>query len=126
MEKEPQKDNSRQILAIVLIVLGFIWLMQKAAPYINPLGIQLKNLFFPFRELFSHWGSFLFSWQVVLILVGLVLLAGRRSAGIVLIVLGGLFLAPKILMLFPFSISLSILFPVILIGAGIALIARLV
>jgi hypothetical protein len=126
MEKEPQKDNSRLILAIVLIALGVIWLMHKAAPFIYPFGLQLKNLFFPFRQLFAQWGSFLFSWQVVLILVGLILLAGKRSAGMVLIVLGGLFLVPKIFVFFPFTISLSLMFPVILIAAGIALIARLV
>lgn len=124
MEREIKKNNSRLVFAVVLILLGFVWLIHKAAPFFNLIGIQFKNLFFPFRQIFAEWGSFLFSWQIVLILVGLILLAGKRLAGIILIVLGGLFLAPKIL-LFP-QFTLSFLVPVILIGAGIALIAKLV
>ncbi|WP_372950766.1 LiaF transmembrane domain-containing protein [Mariniphaga sp.] len=124
MESEQKKDNSRVTLAIILIVLGMVWLLQKTAPALEMIGIQIKNLFIPFRHLFMNWGNFLFSWQMVLIIIGLVLLAGKRSFGIVLIVLGGLFLAPKIL-IFP-HITLSFILPAILIGAGIALIAKFI
>ncbi len=124
MESEQKKDNSRVTLAIILIVLGMVWLLQKTAPALVMIGIQIKHLFIPFRHLFMNWGNFLFSWQMVLIIIGLVLLAGKRSFGIVLIVLGGLFLAPKIL-IFP-HITLSFILPAILIGAGIALIAKFI
>jgi len=126
MEKEKQNDNSRQALAIILIAFGVLLLAHKAGPFFNLIGIQLKTLFFPFRQIFEGLSGLLFSWQVVLILVGLLLLAGKRPAGLVLIVLGGLFLVPKIFIFFPFSISFSMIFPVILIGAGVALIAKLV
>jgi hypothetical protein len=96
----------------------------KTGPVFEMIGIQLKYFFIPFKHLFMNWGNFLFSWQMVLIIVGLVLLAGKRSFGIVLIVLGGLFLAPKILF-FP-HITLSFILPAILIGAGIALIAKFI
>lgn len=124
MESEQKKDNSRITLAIVLIVLGMIWLVQRAGPVFEMTGLQFKYLFIPFKHIFVNWGNFLFSWQLVLIIVGLLLLAGKRSFGIVLIVLGGLFLAPKILV-FP-HITFSFIFPVILIGAGIALIAKFI
>jgi hypothetical protein len=123
-DSEQKKDNSRVTLAIVLIVLGVVWLLQKTGPVFEMIGIQLKYFFIPFKHLFMNWGNFLFSWQMVLIIVGLVLLAGKRSFGIVLIVLGGLFLAPKILF-FP-HITLSFILPAILIGAGIALIAKFI
>ncbi len=124
MESEQKKENSRITLAIVLIVLGVAWLLHKTGPVFEMIGIQFKHMFVPFKHLFFNWGSFLFSWQMVLILTGLVLLAGKRSFGIVLIVLGGLFLAPKILV-FP-HITFSFILPAILIGAGIALIAKFI
>ena len=124
MDKEQKKDNSRVTLAIVLIVLGMVWLLNKIAPSLEIIGIQIKNLIIPFRHLFLNWGNFLFSWQMVLIIIGLVLLAGKRSFGIVLIVLGGLFLAPEIFV-FP-HITLSFILPVVLIGAGVALIAKFI
>jgi hypothetical protein len=124
MESEQKKDNSRVTLAIVLIALGLVWLLNKVAPSLEIIGLQFKNLFIPFNHLFFNWGNFLFSWQMVFIIVGLVLLARKRSFGIVLIIVGGLFLAPKILVL-P-HITLSFILPAILIGAGIALIAKFI
>jgi hypothetical protein len=124
MESEQKKDNSRVTLAIVLIVLGIVLLLHKTAPALEIIGLQIKHLFIPFKHLFFNWGNFLFSWQMVLIVIGLVLLAGKRSFGIVLIVLGGLFLVPKILV-FP-HITLSFILPAILIGAGIVLIVKFI
>jgi hypothetical protein len=124
MESEQKKDNSRVTLAIVLIVLGIVWLLHKTASALEVIGFQINHLFIPFKHLFFNWGNFLFSWQMVFIIIGIVLLAGKRSFGMVLIVLGGLFLAPKILV-FP-HITLSFILPAILIGAGIALIAKFI
>ena len=124
MEKAPKKNNSQLVLAIVLIALGFAWLIHKATPFLNLINIQLKTLLFPFRQLFTDWGHFIFSWQVILIVTGLILLAGKRSFGVVLIVLGGLFLVPKILLI-P-HLTVSFLIPFILISIGLALIARII
>jgi len=117
-------DDSKMVWAIVLIALGVVWLAHKTTPLFHLAGIHLKTLYFPVRQLFAEWGHFIFSWQVVLIITGLILLAGKRSSGIVLILLGGLFLVPKILLI-P-HLTISLLIPLVFIGAGIALIARII
>ena len=112
-----KKDNSQLILAFVLIAVGGLWLLRKMGFHID-----FQDFFFPIRNFFTGWGDFLFSWQMVLIVVGLLLLAGNRSAGIILIVIGGVFLIPKILFLTP--VAISFLFPALLIGIGIAMVAK--
>lgn len=125
MEKEStQKENSRIVLAFVLIAIGVLWMLKRMGIYFEIPVIHLKHLIIPVRHIFSGWGHFIFSWQVVLILVGLILMAGKRPAGIVLIIVGGIFLLPKILLFPPFSISYVL--PVVLIGAGVVMIARYV
>lgn len=123
MDKIQRGVNSRTVLAFLLIGVGLAWLIQRMGVYIDFPGLHWPHFFFPFRHLFNIWGGFHLSWQVVFIVVGLILLAGKRSFGVVLIVLGGLFLAPKIL-LFP-HLTLSFLLPVLLIISGVILIARL-
>jgi hypothetical protein len=53
---------------------------------------------------------------------GFNIMAGKRSAGIVLIVVGGIFLLPK-LFIVP-GLTFSMFFPVLLVGLGIAMIVR--
>lgn len=59
---------------------------------------------------------------MVLIIVGLILMAGKRPSGIVLIVVGGIFLLPKLFVV-P-GLTFSMFFPVLLVGLGIAMIVR--
>ncbi|MFW5755980.1 MAG: LiaF transmembrane domain-containing protein [Tangfeifania sp.] len=123
MDRETVKnDNSRIILAFVLIAVGGLWLLRKMGFYIDFPAIHLHEIFFPVRNFFSGWGNFLFSWQMVFIVIGLLLLAGKRSVGLILIIIGGIFLIPKILFFPPLTISF--LLPALLIGAGIIMIAR--
>jgi hypothetical protein len=122
MESKPQNNNSKVVLAWVLIGIGIIWLLRKIGLYFDFPHFYFHNIFFPFKNIFHDVTHFLFSWQMVLILVGLILLAGRRSTGIVLIVIGGIFLLPKFLIL-P-GLTFSMFFPVLLAGLGVALIAR--
>jgi hypothetical protein len=123
MERETARnDNSRVLLAIILIAAGGLWLLRKIGFYIEFPSIHLHEIFFPVQNFFAGWGDFLFSWQMVFIVIGLLLLAGRRSAGIVLIVIGGVFLIPKIMFFTPMAISF--LLPALLIGAGIVIVAR--
>jgi hypothetical protein len=49
-------------------------------------------------------------------------MAGKRSSGIVLIVIGGIFLLPK-LFIVP-GLTFSMFFPVLLVGLGIAMIVK--
>ena len=122
METKPQNDNSKLILALVLIGIGVIWILRKIGLYFDIPFFYLQNIFFPFKNIFHDLTHFIFSWQMVLIIVGLILMAGKRSAGIVLIVVGGIFLLPKIFVV-P-GLTFSMFFPVLLVGLGIAMIAR--
>lgn len=122
MENEIRKDNSRTVLAFILIGIGMLWILRKMGFYFNFPALHWNNMFFPFRPIFNGLGNFLFSWQVVFIIIGLLLMAGRRKSGFVFIAIGGVFLIPKIL--FIPHITFSIFFPMILIGLGVMLVAR--
>jgi hypothetical protein len=117
MEKDNTENRSKTVLAVILIAAGIIW-------FIGQLNIQyhFEEFFRPFFFIFSQVGRVIFSWPMILILVGLVLIAGKRSGGWVLIIIGGVFLFPRIFMLphFPFSI----IFPLILILVGGAIIIK--
>lgn len=122
MENKPKKENSKVILAFILIGIGSLWLLRKIGFYIEFPTIYWEHIFFPIRDFFHGWGRFIFSWPMILIIVGAILAAGKRSAGIVLIVIGSVFLLPKII--FVPWLTLSFLFPVMLVGIGIALIVK--
>ena len=123
METEPQRNNSRLVLAIFLIFIGTLWLLRKIGLYIEFPNINFEHIFYPFRKVFSMLKHVLFSWPMILIIIGLVLMAGKRSTGIVLIIVGGVFLLPKIF--FIPGLTISLLLPVLLIGFGIAMVARI-
>ncbi|MEN8116674.1 MAG: hypothetical protein ABFS16_06820 [Bacteroidota bacterium] len=124
MQKVPEKDNSKQFLAIVLIGIGLLWILKQTGIFYHFPFFHLDNVFSPIRHTFHGLGHIFVSWQMVLIIVGAILLAGKRSGGLVLIIIGTVFILPK---LFFFSgITLALLLPVILIGVGVALVARLI
>jgi hypothetical protein len=121
MESKPQINNSKVVLAWVLIGIGVLWILRKIGIYLD-VPHFFQNIFFPFKNIFHDFFHFIFSWQMVLILVGLILMAGKRSSGIVLIVIGGIFLLPK-LFIVP-GLTFSMFFPVLLVGLGIAMIVK--
>lgn len=122
MENKPKNNNSKVVLAWVLIGIGILWILRKMDGYFDIPHFYFQNIFFPFKNIFHDLSHFLFSWQMVLIIVGLILMAGKRSSGIVLIVVGGIFLLPK-LFIVP-GLTFSMFFPVLLVGLGIAMIVR--
>lgn len=122
MEIKPRENNSKLILAFVLIGIGIIWILKKIGLYFDIPHFYFQNILFPFKDFFHSLFGFMFSWQMILIIVGLILMAGKRSAGLVLIVVGGIFLLPKILGIH--GITFSLFFPVLLVGLGVAMIAR--
>ena len=124
MENEIQKDKSKVIFAYVLIAFGVLWILRKIGIYINFPHIHIPDIFFPLKQIFGRFIHFVFSWQMILIIIGLVLLAGKRQVGLVLIVVGGIFILPKLFFL-P-GLSISLLFPALLVGLGIAMVARLI
>lgn len=117
-----KKDDARMILAVVLIAAGLLWLFRQAGHLPFFVNFHFHHFLIPVRHLFAGIGNILFTWQIFLILTGIVLIAGRRSAGIILVVLGGIFLLPGLLH-FSF-LPLSFLFPALLIGAGVVLILK--
>ena len=119
MNTTKQKENSGQTLAVILIVIGAIWILGKIG-VIFILHNFFSDAVFTFRNLFHSIPSLIFSWPIILILVGLILLAGKRSSGIALIVIGGIILLPKIFLL-P-GLTISFLIPAILVGVGLAMI----
>ena len=123
MNNEPQKkDNSRVVLAFVLIGIGMLWILRKLGFYFPE--IHWGNLFFPIHGFFQGIGHVVFSWPMILIIIGLVLMAGKRKSGVVLIIVGGLFLLPRIFLFH--GLTVSLLLPVLLIGIGVAMVARLI
>lgn len=122
MENKPENNNSKVVVAWVLIGIGVIWILRKIGFYFDLPHFYFQNIFYPFRDMFHGLSRFVFSWQMVLIIVGLILMAGKRSAGLVLIVIGGIFILPKIFFL-P-GLTFSMFFPVLLVGLGVAMIAR--
>ena len=123
MERVPQRSNSRETLALVLIGIGLLLIFKRTGVFHHFPFFHLDTIFAPIRNLFHNLGHFIFSWPMVLIVVGLVLMAGKRSGGLVLLIIGAIFILPKV---FFFSVgTIFILFPILLIGLGIALVARL-
>ncbi len=115
--KNTTEDRSKLLLAVLLIFFGLLWLLK-----ILGVHLHMENLFHPLQLIFSRLGRVIFSWPMILVLVGLILLAGKRSGGWILIVLGGIFLLPRIFHIPGFS--LSVIAPLILIIAGAALIIK--
>ena len=124
MQKMPQKDNSREVLALVLIGVGLLWLLRKTGVFYHFPFFHLNNAFDSVRNVFHGWGHVIFSWPMVLILIGLILMSGKRSAGLVLLIIGGIFILPKLF--FISGAVITILLPLILIAFGIELVARLI
>nr|WP_320023188.1 hypothetical protein [uncultured Draconibacterium sp.] len=128
MEKVPherthKKENSTEVLALVLIGIGLLWILKQTGFFFDFPFLNFHTIFSPVRSVFHGIGHLIFSWPVILIIIGAVLMAGRRSGGLVLLIIGGVFLLPKLI--FISGAAIVFLFPIILIVLGIALIARL-
>lgn len=122
MEEKPHNDNSKRVLAVFLIVFGILWIMKQSGAFVLYPFHHFHNVFVPFQYAASKLGHLIFSWPMVLILVGLVLMAGRRSVGTILLIVGAIFLLPRLF--FP-GLTIIMLLPLILIGFGVAIVARL-
>ena len=122
MSSESNKNNSRIILAFVLIAIGVFWTLRQLGVYYEFPQFILENIFYPMRQIFYRVAHFIFSWPMILIIIGGVLLAGKRSIGLVFIIVGGIFILPKLFFL-P-GITISLILPVLLIGIGVAMVVR--
>lgn len=122
MDGQPRNDNTRLVVALALIGIGAIWLLQKAGTAFNITFPLFTPHLFNFRPMFMSFGKLIFSWQMILIIVGIILVIGKRPAGYVLIIIGAVFILPR-LMIFP-HLSFSFLIPLVLVIAGLVLIFR--
>jgi predicted membrane protein len=80
MQENPHKNSNRVIIGVVLVIAGFF--------------LVIKN--FGFLPDFIY--NIIFSWQMLLIVIGLVMSLGssRRTAGLILMAVGGFFLIPLV------------------------------
>lgn len=110
---EPTKENridnrqlKRLLLGVIVIFAGLILLGYNA----GIISYQIKHV--------------IFSWQMILITIGVVslLVSENRLPGLILLTVGGFFLLPRIFD-FPFSFS-GIFWPVILILVGLFILFR--
>lgn len=103
-ENNTSQNNSRVFTGLLIIVIGLLFFIRQAG-----------------WAQFPHW---LFSWPMILIIVGIYVGVkhGFRGAGwLVMLIIGGFFLVDDIMDMYPLR---SYLVPAILIGVGIMLIVR--
>lgn len=117
MRNESKKDNSGIILAVFLILTGTFWTLSELGVEFN-----LQKIFAPFTWLFTRMGRVIFSWPMIVLIAGLVLVSGKRQIGWVLVAIGGVFLIQKIFMLQVFSFSM--IFPLALVFTGIYMLRK--
>ncbi|MGE5394700.1 MAG: hypothetical protein ACM3P1_08135 [Candidatus Saccharibacteria bacterium] len=117
------KRNSGSFWAYVLIIVGILWLLKKSGWDINLPSIG---------DVFSFMGQFfsnMADWShgsavpILLLIVGIMLIAGRRFFGALLFVILLLIILPHFLIL-P-GILIALFFPLILIIIGIIILTKL-
>jgi len=102
---ENRNSNKRFYFGVILIVLGVILILER----LNLIPETVSDL--------------LISWQMLLIGIGaLSFIGGNRTAGTILMVIGGTFMIPEIITV-PHEIR-RIYWPLILVGIGVALLLR--
>lgn len=117
-----KREDEKSILAIIFIALGLVLISKQINNFI--LWPDLMNhpfFYFPF-PLINKLTNILLTWPTVLIFTGLLLIAGRRQVGYILIITGVSFLFLKIVQLS--FISFPFIIPLLLIIFGLILILK--
>jgi len=101
-----EKSNKRAILGVILVLIGAFLVIDN----FNFFPYAIRNIFF--------------SWEMILIVLGAILLASRenKTTGVVLILIGGFFLIPDVLHI-PYEFR-RIFWPMIFIFIGLAILFR--
>lgn len=101
-------NQSRIIIGIIIVAIGAMLLLRNL------------NFFEPF-----HYIHFVFSWKMILIVIGLILFfnSSNRSSGIVLMAIGGFLLIPDILGV-PYFHMWRVGLPVLLMVVGVLILFR--
>ena len=108
--KKPGRNpetSSRLIIGILLIIAGLILMVKKSSVLPEPLDHFIDDI--------------LFSWQMLLIAIGVITLTGsdNKTPGIVLISVGGFFLIPELFT--DFFRSFNFFWPALFIVIGVVL-----
>jgi hypothetical protein len=105
-EQTPRTNNNRIVIGLVLIAIA---------------GLLFAD---NFNVLPWNWDHYIFTWQSLLILIGLISLTKNKSktTGIVLISVGGFFLLAEFLD-YPFGVR-HLFWPAVLAAIGILMIIR--
>ena len=106
MVENRSKTNSRIIIGFILLIVGVLFLLD-----------NLNFLYFDVPHV-------IFSFPTILILIGILLLVNseKKGAGIILIIIGGLWLLPRI---FPWiSINGGVIFSILIIALGIYILTK--
>ena len=114
-----ERRGSGSFLGVMLIIAGLLWLLKETGWY--HMGLTGWHTVSGFLKGF-HFGTWSGSWPVVLLVVGIVLVSGRRILGVLLIFLALLLFLPGLVI--PGIVAI-LLFPVLLVIAGIILISRM-
>jgi hypothetical protein len=124
MERQIEhKRHSGSFWAYFLIIVGILWLMSKGGWDINLPGIgdffaAIGNFFGKMAHLFADA-----TLPILVIIAGLVLIAGRKIFGALLLALLILIIVPQFLII-P-GIILFLFFPILLIIIGIVILSKL-
>jgi len=108
--KKPAKqteNSNRVIIGVLLIIAGFILIVKKSTVLPEPLDHFIDDI--------------IFSWQMLLVVIGVITLAGsdNKTPGIIMIAVGGFFLIPELFT--DFFRSFNFFWPALFILIGIVL-----
>jgi len=108
--QKPKRDSdtsNRFIIGILLVIAGFILILEKTTVLPAPLDHFIEDI--------------IFSWQMLLIVIGVITLAGsgNKTPGIVLIAVGGFFLIPELFS--DYFRSFNFFWPALFIVIGVVL-----
>lgn len=105
--KNPAETSNRFIIGVLLIIAGFILILRKTTVLPEPLDHFIDDI--------------IFSWQMLLIVIGVITLAGsdNKTPGIVLISVGGFFMIPELFT--DFFRSFNFFWPALFIVIGVVL-----
>ncbi len=118
-----EKKSSGSFLGFVLIVIGVLWILKEIGWHIGLPGWHaIQQAGSSFMNIF-HFGAISVTWPVIILIVGLLLIAGRRLIGALLVCLAVFLFLPHFLII-PGILAL-LFFPVVLLVLGIILISKI-
>jgi hypothetical protein len=121
MEKNNENDNFRILLAAVLIFVGTIWMLSELGQIFH-FQYLFENILLPVKKVFHGVTRAVFSWQMIIIIIGIILLSSKKHIGLVFLVIGVIFMVPRIFQWESFTYWLF--FPMLIIGIGITMMVK--